>query len=201
MFFICRLSLFVCLSFFYSWRKKWLVPFAIRVTASRGWTIWLGERPKDSWKPNWKLTMWVCAFCRRVSVMDPEEHCLKLVKRGKTFRRLGFSWHPTVKGWPEESRNPQHVYQELPADIFMFHTHYDLFYVPLFLLCLCWTLHDFKCHWQMNFKVVASYPRAKRSIEFSRFKRQANVATRFNSNDQIPTSSSEKLTSMQISIS
>ncbi len=69
--------------------------------------------------------------------MDPEEHCLKLVTGGKTFRRLGISWHATVKGWPEESRNPQHVYQELPADIFMFHTHYDLFSVPSFILCLC----------------------------------------------------------------
>ncbi len=113
--------------------------------------------------------------------MDPEEHCLKLITGGKTFRRLVISWHATVKGWPEESRNPQHVYQELPADIFMFHTHYDLFSVPSFLLCLCWTLHDFKCHWQTNFKVVASYPRAKRFDRIlQRFRRQANVATRFN---------------------
>ncbi len=133
-FYLSPLSLFVCLSVFYSWRKNWLVPFAIRVTASRGWTMWSGERSKDSGKPDGESTMRVCAFFQK---MDPEEHCLKLVTGGKTFRRLGISWHATVKGWPEESRNPQHVYQELPADIFMFHTHYDLFSVPSFILCLC----------------------------------------------------------------
>lgn len=177
------LSLSVRLSVFLLFleKKTWLVPFAIRATASRGWTMRSGERPKDSGKPDRESTMRVCAFFKRM--MDPEEHCLKLVTGGKTFRRLGFSWHATVKGWPEESRNPQHVYQELPADIFfMFHMHSDLFSVPSFLLCLCWTLHDFKCHWQTNFKVVASYPKAKRfDLILQRFRRQANVATHFNS--------------------
>lgn len=79
-----------------------------------------------------RVTMRVCAFFERVFVMDREEHCLKLVTGGKT------SHHPVllfkgwgrlrVKGWPEDSRNPPHVYQELPADIFKFHARYKPFH-------------------------------------------------------------------------
>lgn len=136
--------LFVCFSFFFGGGGgKWLVPFSIRVNASdihderprkggrcdceRGRRI-LGSPDREPWE--WQFEF--VPFSKRVPVTDREEHCLKLVTGGEDVSPPRFF----SSQWPKaglKNREALSMFtRKLPADIFMFHTHYDLFYVPSF---------------------------------------------------------------------
>lgn len=86
--FLFVVYLSVRLSVFYSWRKK--LTRSIRSSSycfTRVDDV-IGRAIEGFWEARRRVdNASLCLFQK----MDPEEHCLKLVTGGKTFRRLGIS--------------------------------------------------------------------------------------------------------------